>query len=222
MLKAMRKHARYFYVLFFIVILSFIFWGVGTVDKSTGVPIVEIGKWKITVEDYWTAYDRAVSLARDEYKEKFDEEMEKKLRLKEKVLAGLIEDTIILSQAEEAGIYVSDREVEEAITNDPSFKRDGTFSREIYLRILELNRIAPQYYETLKRRELIAAKMIRLIMESIDLTPSDLKGIDADEPLREEISKLLLNAKQGLALKSFIDGLSQQMNIKTNKELLPD
>ena len=45
----MRKHARYFYVLFFIVILTFIFWGVGTVDKTGPAEIVaEVGKYKIT------------------------------------------------------------------------------------------------------------------------------------------------------------------------------
>ena len=53
MLKAMRKHARYFYVLFFIVILTFIFWGVGTVDKTGGKEILaEVGKYRITTEDY--------------------------------------------------------------------------------------------------------------------------------------------------------------------------
>jgi peptidyl-prolyl cis-trans isomerase D len=44
MLKVMRQHAKYFYVLFFIVILSFLFWGIGTVDKTgRGGVIAEVG-----------------------------------------------------------------------------------------------------------------------------------------------------------------------------------
>ena len=87
MLKAMRKHAKYFYVLFFIVILSFIFWGVGTVDNTGGVEVVaEVGKYKITTDEYWKTYDRVYRFYREIYKDKFDEEMEKKLKLKENVL----------------------------------------------------------------------------------------------------------------------------------------
>ena len=44
MLESMRRHARYFYVLFVVVIITFIFWGVGGVDKSASVNVAEIGK----------------------------------------------------------------------------------------------------------------------------------------------------------------------------------
>ena len=75
MLKMMRHHAKYFYVLFFIIILSFLFWGVGTVDKtSSGGIVAEVGKQKITQEEYYRAYDNAFKFYRDLYKEKFDEE----------------------------------------------------------------------------------------------------------------------------------------------------
>ncbi len=47
MIKALRKHAKYFYILFFIVILTFIFWGVGSVDKTGEDEVVaEIEKYK--------------------------------------------------------------------------------------------------------------------------------------------------------------------------------
>ena len=53
MLMSMRKHAKYFYVLFFIVILSFVFWGVGTVDKTGGAEsIAEVGNYKITAQKF--------------------------------------------------------------------------------------------------------------------------------------------------------------------------
>ena len=44
MLQSMRKHAKYFYVLFFVVIISFVFWGVGTQDKEQALNLVDIGK----------------------------------------------------------------------------------------------------------------------------------------------------------------------------------
>ena len=104
MLKVMRKHAKYFYVLFFIVILTFIFWGVGTVDKTGGVEIVaEVGKYKITADEYWKTYDRVYRFYREIYKDKFDEEMEKKMNLKENVLDSMINERVLLTAAKECG-----------------------------------------------------------------------------------------------------------------------
>lgn len=218
MLKAMRKHAKYFYVLFFIVIATFIFWGVGSIDKSTGVPIATVGEYKISVEEYWRAYDIAVNNLREIYKEQLDEEMEKKLMLREKVLNSLIEERLIQTAASLSGIKVTDKELEDSITNDPIFMRNGAFNKDVYLRTLELSRITPQHYEYLKRRELTAEKMIRLIEDSVDISPSELKGLKADASQVEVFS--LLNAKREVAFKSFVEGLKRQVEIKINNALI--
>lgn len=215
MLKAMRKHAKFFYVLFFIVILSFIFWGVGTVDKSTSVPIAEVGKEKISIEEYWTAYDRTREFYRNITKGNFTDEMEKKLNLKQKVLDSLIDDTVLLIEARKAGITVSDAELQEAIVNDPSFMRDGKFSREVYLRTLQLNRLSPELYESMKRRELTLVKMKRLIGESVDLS-----GDALDDPSMAQIRQSLLAQMRDKAVKSYIEGLKRQMKVKINEQLL--
>ncbi|MFN3481061.1 MAG: SurA N-terminal domain-containing protein, partial [Thermodesulfovibrionales bacterium] len=125
MLKAMRKHAKFFYVLFFIVILSFVFWGVGTVDKSTNVAVAEVEKEKVSLEEYWLAYDRVREFYRETLKEGFTDEVEKQLNLKQKVLDILIDEKVLLIAAKRAGITVSEKELEEAIMNDPNFMRDG-------------------------------------------------------------------------------------------------
>ena len=46
MLRGDAQTRKVFLCILFIIILSFIFWGVGTVDKSTAVPVAEIGKEK--------------------------------------------------------------------------------------------------------------------------------------------------------------------------------
>lgn len=214
MLKAMRKHAKYFYVLFVVVILSFIFWGVGTVDQPTSVPIAEVGEEKISLEEYWRAFERTADLYREIYKERFDEEMQKGLRLK--VMDSLIEERVLLVAAEEAGITVSDRELQDAITTDPTFTRDGAFNKEIYLRTLELNRMTPRYFEAVKHKELMLKKMRRLVEESVDLIPSELKAVEGDETKRQA----LLEAKKQAALKSYVEGLKKQMDIKINLDLI--
>lgn len=212
MLKAMRKHARFFYVLFFIVILSFIFWGVGTIDQPTKVVVAEVEKERISLEEYWMAYDRLRDFYRETMKEGFTEEMEKKLNLKQRVLDILIDERVLLIAAKRAGITVSEKELEEAITNDPAFIRDGKFNREIYLRTLQLNRMTPQLYESMRKRELLLLKMRRLIGESVDIPQTDVK----EETLKQA---MLIETREG-AIKSYIEGLKRGMKIKVNQQLL--
>ena len=213
MLQAMRKHARFFYVLFFIVILSFIFWGVGTVDKTTSVPIAEVGKEKISIEEYWASYDRAREFYRNITKGDFTEEMEKQLNLKQKILDSLIDDTVLLVEAGKIGIKVSDAELEESVTNDPAFMRDGKFNNEVYLRTLQLNRMTPEYFESLKRKELLLAKMRGLIGESVDLS-NETASAPADQ------RSALLAQLRDKAIKSYVEGLKKQIKIKVNQQLI--
>lgn len=215
MLQAMRKHAKFFYVLFFIVILSFIFWGVGTVDKSTAVPIVEMGNSKITLEEYWAAYDRAREFYRNITKGTFTEETEKQLNLKQKVLDSMIDEMVLLTEAGKIGIRVSDAELEEAIVNDPTFLRDGKFNKDFYVRTLQLNRLTPEYFEFMKRKELVVSKMHRLIGESIDLTDERLK-----DPAMASLRESILSQLRQQAVKSYVEGLKKQMKIKVNQQLI--
>lgn len=219
MLQAMRKHAKFFYIFFFIIILSFIFWGVGTVDKTTAVYIAEIGKEKINVDDYWNAYERTREFYRTIMKENFSEEMEKKLNLKQKVLDSLVDETVLVAEAKKAGIKVSDAEVEEAIVNDATFMRDGKFNNDIYIRALQLSRLTPERYEALKRKDLTINKMRKLIGQAIDVTDADMPqaaGGEQGNALRQSA----LNEMREKAIKSYIDGLKKQMNIKINQKLM--
>ncbi|MEW6002316.1 MAG: SurA N-terminal domain-containing protein [Nitrospirota bacterium] len=223
MLKLMRKHAKYFYILFFMVIISFVFWGIGTVDKRGNSEIVaEVGKYKITVEEYWRTYDRVSRFYREIYKDKFDEEMENKMKLKEKVLDSMIDERVLLIVAKDAGISVSDDEVQEAIAKDSAFMREGVFDRNVYINRLRLNRMTPEIYERLKRQELTLNKIRRLIELSVDITGGDLnlKQVSNDEQVTKMLNETILNAKREKAVKSYIEGLKKQMKIKINSQLI--
>jgi len=223
MLKVMRKHAKYFYFLFFMIIISFIGWGVGTVDKTgKGDIIAEVGKYKITTDDYWLTYKRVYDFYREIYKEKFNEEMEKKMNLKENVLDSMINERVLLIAAKEADISISDEELQESITHEPAFLRNGVFDNDVYLNRLRLNMITPEAYESSKRQELTLKKMRRLIELSVDATDinSNLKQVSGDNQLVNMLSEQMLNDRKEKAVKSYIEGLKKQIKIKINKQLI--
>lgn len=221
MLKMMRHHAKYFYVLFFIVILSFLFWGVGDVDKtSSGGIVAEVGKQKITQEEYYRAYDNAFKFYRDLYKEKFDEEMQKKLNLKDSVLDSLIGNRVLLLAAEENGIKLSDEELNEAITNEPAFMKNGVFDSQVYQNTLRLSRMTPEVYEPMKRQELVIAKMTRLIELAANPPVIDLSGVSADDQTLKAMKDALLNDARDKAVKSYINTYKKSLKVKEYRQLI--
>jgi peptidyl-prolyl cis-trans isomerase D len=219
-LEIMRKHAKFFYFLFVIVIISFVFWGVGTVDKSTSVGLAEIGDQKISVEEYWRTYERIRNIYRESAKGQLPEDFEKKLKLKELVLNNLVEDKVLMISAKQMGITVTDDELQNAITSDPNFMRDGVFRKDIYFRTLDLNRITPEFFEASMRQQLIIGKIKGLIESVVDLGPSDIRDLPADKQKAEEIVKAALESKRAAALKSFVEAAKQKMNVKIKMELI--
>jgi len=224
MLKGMRKHARYFYVLFFIVILTFIFWGVGTVDKTGGVEILaEVGKYKITTEEYWKTYDRIYRFYREIYKDQFNEEMEKKMNLKDNVLNSMVNERVLLTAAQKSGIKIGDEELQDAIIQEQAFMKNGVFDKDVYVNRLRLNRITPEEFERSQRQELILSKMRRLVELSVDIPDSadlQLPRESSNEQALKMISQAKLNDIREKALNSYIEGLKKEIKIKVNKKLL--
>ncbi len=220
MLQFMHKHAKYFYVFFFLVIISFIFLYVGPLDQNQSPVVAEVGNEKIPLDEYWRAYDRFRNFYKEMYKEKFDKKMEEQLNLKQKVLETLIEERILRIKAGELGLKVSDGELQEAIMNEPAFMRDGVFRRDVYLQTLRLNRFTPGYYESMKRQELLVGKMRALIGGAVVLTDEDLKGLKGDESYFNAIRDAMLRDKQQKLIRSYVETLKKSINVKVNTELV--
>lgn len=220
MLHFMRKHAKFFYVFFFLVIISFIFLYVGPIDRSTNPVLAEVGDKVIYLDEYWRAYDRLRNFYKEAYKERFNDEMEEKLNLKQSALDLLIEERLLLLKAEELGIRVSDNELQEAIMNEPAFMRDGVFRRDVYLRTLELNRLKPSYYEEMKRQELMLRKVRSLIEDTVILAEGDIKGLSGGEELFEGIRNAMISDKKDKVVKSYIETLKKRHKVKVYTELI--
>ncbi len=222
MLYFMRKHAKFFYVFFFLVIISFIFFYVGPIDKNQNPVVVEIGKKdKIHINEYWRVYDNLREFYKDIYKDQFNDELEKKLNLKEKALETVLEEHLLYIRAREIGLKVTDRELQEAIMHEPAFQRNGKFNRDIYIRTLQLNRLTPAYYENMKRKELLVKKLRALIEEPVTISEEELGDFKGqNEELIKALKKALLRDKKNRILKSYIESLKKEYGVVLHRDLI--
>lgn len=222
MLQHMRKHAKYFYVLFVLVIISFIFWGVGDVDNQSpeSTAVAQIGDETVTRAEYARAYDQMQRAFREATKGQLTPEMEKSLKLGETVLNSLVAERVLALAAQELNLSVTDKELQEEITTDPTFMRDGIFRKDIYQRALQLQRMTPEHYERMLRRQLLAQKMQLLIASTVEVGQTDLQALPADQAQAEEAARNILAQKQNAAVFSYVEGLKQRMKVKINRDLI--
>lgn len=195
MIKTLRKHAKYFYFLFFIVIITFVFYFGWDITRTSNKEFVaEVGDQKIPAERFWRAYEDARRFYREVFKERASE-MEK--NLKENVLEEVINEELLLYLAEKYEIQATEKELQDAILNDPRFMRNGVFQKDIYFQILRLNRITPAQYEALLKRQITIAKILQIIQEA-----------NAGE------------ISQEVFIKSYLRAVRAYIPVKINKEAL--
>ncbi len=221
MLKIMRSHK--FFTVFILgaitvmIIIVFIFWGIGPQMDKTQSIVAQVDSETITPAEYERAYAAAYRSAWEMYQ---NEEEIKKMNLRIKVLDELIDNLVLMSAAKRAGLTVTEKELQEAIMNEPAFQTDGVFNKEIYARRLKLNRMNPAMYENAIKNELLLNKMRLRIAETSDLTADELNILNSIKGDKGQLSGFLLYAKRELAIKAYVEGLKRQMKITINKEFI--
>lgn len=161
----------------------FLVWGKGSRGPGgTGVAIKVNGD-KITFEEYRSVYENLRRAYQNVYRERFNPEMEKQLQLGRQVREGLIDQTLLLQEAERLDIKVSKKELVEAIANIPAFMRDGAFDRDQYLKVLQYERLTPEQFEQGQRRQMLVEKVREEIEKEAAVTAEE---IDAEFRKRNE------------------------------------
>jgi peptidyl-prolyl cis-trans isomerase D len=165
-------------VLLFGVALSFVI-GFGILptlrdEQGLGVVVAEVGDRRITRGEWNQAYENLLEVYRRVYQDRFSEEMIKQLRLRETALDNLINTVLQLEEARRLGLEVSDEELRERIRSFPAFQRNGSFERDLYLRLLQLNRLTAADFEKQQRDEMLVEGFRRFVRGTVKLSEEEL------------------------------------------------
>ncbi len=222
MLKIMRSHK--FFTVFLLsaitimISVAFIFWGIGPKDNPSATFVAQINGERITLDQFWRTYDNDYEELKKQYTDPGEID---KSDLKERVLARMINTRVLLIAARRAGITVTEKELRQAIKNQPFFQRNGVFDPEIYKRKLKFSRLTPQAYESSVRTNMILTRMTRLISETTELSPDELKIIDSIKGgNKEQLSEVFRATRSNQMINAYIEAIKRQLDIKINRELI--
>ena len=195
MLELMRRNARSWFiqVALFAVIVVFVFWGVGSFKPDSANRIATVNDYRITLNEYRTVYENLLKRYRQVYKDDFSEEMIERLNLKEMAVNSLVEEVLLLEEAEKLNLEVTDDELRESIIGYPAFQKDGVFKSSLYTQLLRYNRITPEEFEDSQRKVILQKKVENLIKDAAKVSEKEL--LDAYTMENERINIEVIHIK---------------------------
>lgn len=138
----------------------FLVWGKGGdgTKQQGGNVAVTVGKTEVGFDEFQTAYQNIYRFYQNIYRDQLTPQLEKQLRLQQQALDMLVEQALMLEEAKRLGVKVSDQEVIDAISKIPAFQENGAFSKARYLQVLAYQRLTPDAFEAMQKRELLVEK----------------------------------------------------------------
>ena len=179
MLKYMRSHlGKYFLmVIVFAIAVVFVLWGVFpdvAGRRAGGSDVAVVGDETISVKDFAAAYNRDIesyrSLGMDLPKELI-------MNVKNGTLQNLVNQKLMLVEAQRIGIGASDSEVAAEIQKLPYFidKEKKAFSVDLYKRLLAANNLSTGQFEQNVRESLTNQRMMSFLESRLRVTPTEVE-----------------------------------------------
>jgi peptidyl-prolyl cis-trans isomerase D len=173
-----------FILQFFFVLIAFLF-AVGGVDflrqaSDAETTIASVGEAKISTFEFDQALNNAQERMRTEFGDAFRAEMINDPAIREGILNNLIEQRLLVQEADRRKLWLTDDVLRSAIAGTPQFQNDGKFSPEIFQAFLAR---AGLRFEAALREDLI-------IQQCLDMTRSAfVSSAQAEDLLRLQLEE---------------------------------
>lgn len=179
MLELIRAHAQSWGVkiAFGVIILVFVFWGVGSMNNSSSGALATVNKKPITLQEFGREYERQVEALRGRYPGITAEDM-KQMGLKRQVLQAMITERLLSDEAARIGLSVSPAELRRSIESISAFRNgDGKFDAETYRSVLKGQQTTPGRFEDGIRRDMLLQKLRDRVTSSASVTDDEARAL---------------------------------------------
>jgi peptidyl-prolyl cis-trans isomerase D len=171
----MRKSAGSWIIKFILgaVILAFIPFGYGIYQDRRDVKIATVNGDPVSFEEFNRQYNNLVEQVRRNFGGSLNEETIKGLRLKEQALNQLIDQKLMLDEAANLGISVSDQELAESIAKIEAFQTAGVFDPKRYEYVLSRLRLTQDAFEADQKRAMLVDKMSKFVAANVKVSDAE-------------------------------------------------
>ncbi|MFA5902832.1 MAG: SurA N-terminal domain-containing protein [Desulfobacula sp.] len=158
-----------------IIVIVFVFLGVGSFGSKKGNSIATVNDEPITIKEYQQTYKSIMDQYRAQFGKELNEDTIKALNIKQQALDILINQKVLLGEADKLRIEVSEKELQDSLISFKAFQRDGVFDMNQYKSVLKREALTPETFEQLQITSLREEKLRSLIQNTI--TVSDVETV---------------------------------------------
>ena len=146
-------------IAFGIIILVFVFWGVGGLTGGPSTVILTVNGEPITIQEFQRKYEQLEQQVRAQYPD-LDAAGLKAMQLKQQLIQNLILENLIMQEAKRVGIVVTPVELRKLIESFPAFhNEEGKFDPDAYVRVIKAQRNTPGNFEAELRNNMLMNKL---------------------------------------------------------------
>ena len=160
-------------VTFAFLALTMAFWGFGGGGLFGSIhPVATVNGQKILGDQV----DREANQLRQTIQQVYGANAQavlKSVNLRQEAVERLIEEQLIGEEARHLGISISDVALQQKISQEPVFQRDGQFDFDTYQDVLRNNDLAPAEYENEERDRMIADTLRNMIDSGVQVSDDE-------------------------------------------------
>jgi peptidyl-prolyl cis-trans isomerase D len=204
-ISSMRNYFRSLKFVLLIIVVAFVatsvvYFGAGAPDSGRSEnAVATVNGEEISAERFRRAYASYVELLQQVYRRRLTPDMIERLGLTQQVLDELVQEALVVQQAEKEGIHVTDEELRSRIFGFPAFQQDGVFSGDRYRAVLRQARVSESEFEAEQRRDLRRRKMETLIRDGIKVSDDELRQAHATRRERVRAAWVFIDLQPLLA-----------------------
>jgi peptidyl-prolyl cis-trans isomerase D len=178
MLDLLRKKAQSPFIqgTVLIIVLVFVFWGVGSSYRGTLNSVATVNKVPITYEEFQQTYERVINQYRDQFGGTLPKGLIESLGLENQVIDQLIQRELLRQGAAELGILVSDLEIRQAVEKMEAFRTNGIFDVQQYKSLISGSGMTPSIFEGNMRSDLVTGKVVEHLSRFAKVTPMEINN----------------------------------------------
>lgn len=134
-----------------------------------------VNDYEISYDAFQSSYSNLYNLYQNIYQGNFDAKLEEQLNLPKQALQQLIEESLLVQQALELNLEVTQEELISSIAQYEAFQIAGEFNRDRYLEVLNYQRMNPEQFEMTQRRQLLTQKVRTELQQGASVNEEELK-----------------------------------------------
>ena len=164
----------------FICVTFAISFGVGSFFGDQKEVLAIVNSEEVLMREYNELYTQQVENFRRNFGENADQFIQQ-FNLRQQVLEQLINRTLVLQEAENLKMLISDKELAEYIQSQSFFQHRGRFDYQVYQDFLRQNRMSIPEYESVIRQDLLYQKYQNMMTLGLSVSEEQIEQYIARE-----------------------------------------